>query len=279
MSMMYDQATPAALAAAKLQSYHLQEPVAFAVIVESGFNAVIDILDDALSIPYSDLPGFPDLSANGEEGLLVTGLVEGQRIVVLIGQSHFCDTGDPSSMASSLETLALLGIDTVLLTGVAVSLNVEWNPGNLIFVKDHINLNGFNPLIGSGLQGNAVAMHDAYDPRLRASIRKSAEGGSLSMHEGVYMWFSGPTIETPAEISMARKLGAELAGNSIVGETILARRLGLRVAAIVVISSFGAGLAGAKPTAEDAKRVAVGGTIGLKKLLRLYARGPGNPYS
>jgi purine-nucleoside phosphorylase len=139
-------------------------------------------------------------------------------------------------------------------------------------VTDHINFNGLNPLIGMAAEGGFVSLTEAYDKRLLRRLKQAGAGSGVSVHEGVYMWFSGPTFETPAEVKVARLLGADVIGMSIVPEVILARRLALRVAAIAVVTSFAAGFSGGNPTHGETRQQALSGLISLRRLLRAFLK-------
>ena len=210
------------------------------------------------------------LWATRHEGQLAIGVQEGVRVAYLQGRAHFYEHGDADVMASALETMALLGAWRVLLTSTVGSVRAGLYPGNIAMVTDHINISGINPLIGKTGDARFVNLVDAYDLRLRHRLRKASAGAGVSLQEAVYMWFPGPSFETPAEIRLARQLGADVVGMSIVPEVIIARRLGLRVAALAVVTNFGAGFSGGNPTHEETKCAALAGTIGLKRLVRKF---------
>ena len=209
---------------------------------------------------------------SGHEGRLVIGTQEGFRVAYMLGRAHYYETGDPRCMAVALETLALLGTHSLLLTAAAGSLKADFYPGTLALVTDHINFSGQNPLVGLASDGGFVSLTETYDQRLMKRLKRATIRAGVTLHEGVYMWFSGPSFETPAEIRMARILGADLVGMSIVPEAILARRLGLRVAAVAVITNFGAGFSGGNPSHSETKEVAMQGAIGLRRLVRAFLR-------
>ncbi len=162
----------------------------------------------------------------------------------------------------------------LILTNAAGSLHADWYPGSMALISDHINFSGVNPLIGASGDDRFVALADAYDKPLMARIRRAAaQGGVSALREGIYMWFAGPSFETPAEVKMAKLLGADLVGMSTVPEVILARRLGLRVAAISMITNFATGVSAGNPGHAETRNVALSGSVGLKRLLRAYLRG------
>ncbi len=176
-------------------------------------------------------------------------------------------------MSVPLQVVAQLGAQVVVLTNSAGSLHTGWYPGSIALISDHINFSGRNPLIGTPGDERFVSLVDAYDKRLRTRMRLAAStGGAPNLHEGVYMWFSGPSFETPAEVKMAKTLGADLVGMSTVPETILARRFGLRVVALSVVTNFATGIAGGNPSHMETRTTARSGSIALKRLLRAFVR-------
>jgi purine-nucleoside phosphorylase len=248
------------------------DPIEVAVVLGTGLGNMVDVVEEPVSIPYSDLPGFPQVSISGHDGRLVVGTQEGTRIAYMQGRAHYYEKGDSRCMASPLETLAMLGVHTLLLTASVGSLKADFYPGALVLVTDHINFNGLNPLIGVASDGGFVSLTDAYDPRLIKRMKRATISANVQLHEGTYMWFAGPSFETPAEVKMARSLGADVVGMSIVPEVILARRLALRVAAVNIVTNFGAGFQGGNPTHAGTREVASQGAIGLKRLLRSFLR-------
>jgi purine-nucleoside phosphorylase len=178
-----------------------------------------------------------------------------------------------------LETLAMLGVSNLLIASTAGSVNADFYPGHLVLVTDHINFNGLNPLIGVASEGGFVSLTEAYDKRLLRRLKLAGAGAGVTVHEGIYMWFSGPSFETPAEVKMARMLGADVIGMAIVPEVILARRLALRVAAIAVVTSFGAGFSGGNPSHAETRQQALSGLISLRRLVRAFVRSKDESWS
>ena len=255
-----------------IQSRGVTDGVDVAFILGTGLGNMADAVENPVTIPYADLPGFPELTVSGHDGNLVIGKQEGVNVAYMQGRAHFYERGQPNCMEVPLETLALLGAQIVVMTAAVGSLNAEFYPGNLMLVTDHINLNGKNPLIGAKGDGGFVSLVDAYDARLQRRFKRATLSSGVNIREGVYMWFSGPTFETPAEVKMARMLGADVVGMSIVPEVILARRIGLRAAAVVIISNFGAGFQGGNPSHTETRQVAAQGAITLKRLIRGFLR-------
>jgi len=166
--------------------------------------------------------------------------------------------------------LAGIGIAAIVLTNAAGSLKAEMPAGSVMLVQDHINFSGMNPLIGEQAEARFVGMNEAYDRELREALERAAIKAGETLHKGVYMWFSGPSFETPAEIRMARILGADAVGMSTVPEVILARFLGLRVAACSVITNLAAGMAAGELSHEETKDMAPVGGEKLARVLRQF---------
>jgi purine-nucleoside phosphorylase len=259
-------------AAAFLESRGVTRTIDTGVILGTGLGSLADSVTDPIIVPYEEIPGFTSAQVSGHAGRMVVGAVESSRVAFLDGRVHYYENGNPAAMKLALQTMALLGIRTLIITNSAGSLHADWYPGSVAVIKDHINMAGANPLIGEETDARFVPMTDAYDPRLRKRLRVIAAASGVSVREAIYMWFSGPSFETPAEIRMAKTLGADLVGMSTVPEVILARWLGLRVLALSVVTNFGAGIGGATPSHAETQDVARSGSIGLRRLLRAFLR-------
>lgn len=231
-----------------------------AVILGSGLGSMVDALEGAVHVPYGVLPGFPQSGVSGHAGEFVAGTIGGTPVLMMSGRIHYYEKGNAAAMRVPLEVLKALGIEVLLLTNAAGSVREDMPPGSVMQITDHINFSGENPLIGEESDARFTGMTSAYDPDLAADMQAAAERTGTPLHRGVYMWFSGPSFETPAEIRMARILGADAVGMSTVPEVILARFLGLRVAAASVVTNFGAGMTGGEITHAETKEMApVGG--------------------
>jgi len=223
-----------------------------------------------VAIPYSELPGFPHAGVSGHNPKLVIGTLEGVRVAVFGGRVHYYEHGNPAEMRLPLEILKELGCERLLLTNAAGSLREDIQPGGLMMLSDHINFSGNNPLIGAPSDARFVPLTEAHDPEIRAGLKAAAKAEGIELPEGVYCWFSGPTFETPAEIRAAKVFGADAVGMSTVPEVILARFLGLRVAAVSVITNMGAGMAQENISHEQTKAIAPMGAAKLEQVLRRY---------
>jgi purine-nucleoside phosphorylase len=260
----------AAIAALKARGLDSLPPLA--IVLGSGLGAFADEARDAIAMSYTDIPGFPIPTVEGHAGRLVVGAIEGKRVVLLQGRGHYYERGDANAMRIAINAFRKLGGEALLLTNAAGGLNKEWVPPSLVAITDHINFSGANPLIGYVGPDRFVPLTKAYDETLLDHLREAARSTSVALHEGVYMWFSGPSFETPAEIRAARILGADLVGMSTVPEVILARRAGLRCAAVSVVTNYAAGLAGGDPNHEETQAVASQAADRFKRLLRAFIR-------
>jgi purine-nucleoside phosphorylase len=243
-----------------------------AIILGSALGSVVAAVSDALVVPYSELPDFPVPKISGHAGKLHVGIIGGIEVAVLAGRAHPYESGNAAIMRPVLDQLKAAGIETLILTNAAGSLKLSIPRGSLMLITDHINYSGMNPLIGQHGDENFVPMTDAYDPRLRKAFLAAASKEKIRLKQGVYVWFSGPSFETPAEIRMAQVMGGSAVGMSTVPETIMARRLGLKVAALSVITNLGAGIKGANPSHEETKREGEKAAGNMKRLLTRFFR-------
>ncbi len=246
--------------------------VSAALVLGSGLSGLGDLLADRVAIPYWDLEGFPG-GADREAGVsghgrdLLIGTLSGKRIAILTGREHYYEHGNAAAMRPALETLGELGAKTLLVTNAAGSLRTDVGPGELMMISDHINYAGMNPLIGEPGDRRFVNMVDAYDSNLRQKAKTVADGLGIALKEGVYMWYSGPSFETVAEIRMAIGLGADAVGMSTVPEVVIARMLGMKVWACSSVTNMGAGLSDEKISHTHTKQMAVEGAEKLKRLI------------
>jgi purine-nucleoside phosphorylase len=243
----------------------------YGLILGSGLGHLAGTVD-GVAIPYDDLSGFPHAGVSGHVPQLVIGQLEGRRVAVFGGRSHYYESGRADTMRMPLETLAALGCDRLILTNAAGSLRSDIPPGDLMVLNDHIAFAGTNPLIGEKTDARFVPMTEAHDAGLRAALTTAAQSEGIALPQGVYCWFSGPSFETPAEIRAARILGADAVGMSTVPEIILARFLGIRCAAISVITNMGAGLSDESISHDHTKAMAPLGAAKLERILRRFLR-------
>ena len=240
-----------------------------AVVLGSGLGGFAEDVKVVETFSYGDLPGFPVLGVGSHAGRLVLGYVGPTPVAVMQGRAHYYERGRADEMKGAIRALAAAGCETLLQTNAAGSLRMDMPPGSLMALSDHINFTGVNPLFGETGDSRFVDMLEAYDPTLRAQLIAAGEGVS----EGVYVWFSGPSFETPAEIRAVRMLGADAVGMSTVPETILARHAGMKVAALSLITNWAAGLSADKLGHEQTLAVAIESSTRVRRLLRAFLEG------
>ena len=209
------------------------------LIVGSGLGELTKSLQVDATIPYAELPHMPASTAPGHEGLLVLGTLGRQRLAVLNGRFHYYEGHAPADLAYPVRLLKALGGELLVLTSIVGSMNPAMPAGSMVLLEDHINLMGFNPLIGpndDALGPRFPDMSEPYDPALRRLALQVAAQLKLPLKEGVYVGVAGPNLETRAEYRFLRQIGADIVGMSTVPEVIAARHAGLRVLAVAVVS-------------------------------------------
>jgi len=213
-----------------------------AVLLGSGWGAFAHEVQDAVAVPYGDLPAFPVLAIGGHAGMLTVGRIGNTEVAVLAGRKHAYETGEPDAMKGAIRTLAAIGVQVLVQTNAAGSMEPTMRPGELMLISDHINAVQRSPLINEPGDQRFIDMSAAYCPQLRAQAAAAAVATGTPLREGVYAWVLGPQFETPAEIRMLRAFGAQAVGMSTVPETILARHAGLRVLALSMMTNMAAGM-------------------------------------
>jgi len=215
-----------------------------AIVLGSGLGGVADAVPDAVRVPYREIPGFPEPGAPGHKGELVAGTLEGVPLVVQSGRFHLYEGHTAELAALPTRVFARLGVDTLIVTNAAGGIRHTFRPPTLMLIADHINLMFRNPLVGPVVEGDQrfPDMSDPYDAELRASARTVARAEGIVLEEGVYAALLGPSFETPAEIRMLERLGADAVGMSTVPEVIAARARGLRCLGFSSVTNVAAGL-------------------------------------
>lgn len=239
-----------------------------ALVLGSGLGNLVDEVENPVRIPYAELAGFPRSGVTGHAGQVVAGLFGGRPVIMMAGRAHYYEHGDASVMRPAIETLAGIGVTRLVLTNAAGSVDPQMLPGSVMLIEDHINFSGTNPLFGEPTDRRFVGLTEAYDAGLRKAFEAAAGEAGIDLHKGVYMWFSGPSFETPAEIRMARMFGANAVGMSTVPEAIIARFLGLKVLACSVITNLAAGMTGGELSHQETKDMAPIGGARLASVLR-----------
>lgn len=244
-----------ALAADKIAEAAPGFAPAYGLVLGTGFAIVADAIDPVAVIDYGDLPGFAETAVEGHAGRLLLGHLAGVPVACLQGRAHLYEGHSHNSVALPVRALRLAGCHTMILTNAAGSLVKTVGPGSLMMLTDHINMLGLNPLMGPNderLGARFVEMTDAYDPGLRSTLSDAARAEGIELNEGVYIAVLGPNFETPAEIRAFQTMGADAVGMSTVPECLVARHMGMRVAAVSAITNMAAGMSGAPIFHEDA---------------------------
>jgi purine-nucleoside phosphorylase len=225
-----------------------------ALVLGSGLGAFADEFTEATKIPYAKIPHFPRSTAIGHVGQLVVGKVENIPVAGMQGRVHLYEGYSPKDVAFPIRVFARLGVKAVILTNAAGGINSSYSQGCLVALRDHINLQGANPLTGPNDERFGPRFPDmtqAYDREFRRFVAEEGKKLALNLHEGVYLALAGPNYETPAEIHSFRAIGADLVGMSTVPEVIAARHTGIRVLGISCVTNMAAGMTGAPLTAEE----------------------------
>jgi purine-nucleoside phosphorylase len=215
------------------------------VILGSGLGRLADEREDAVAVPYAEIPHFPVSTVTGHAGRLVVGSLAGTPIVALQGRFHLYEGYGPGEVVFPIRTLARLGVKALVITNAAGGINRSWKAGDLMVIADHLNLTGQNPLAGphdDRLGPRFPDMSEAYSQAFRTLANEAARDVDLVLREGVYCVLSGPSYETPAEVRMLQKIGADAVGMSTIPEVVACRQMGIKVLGISLISNLAAGI-------------------------------------
>lgn len=229
------------------------------LVLGSGLGDYADTLEDAVKIPYSQIPNFPVPTIPGHSGALVFGRKQGREVVVMQGRIHYYEGLSQQEITLPIRVLAALGVKTVVLTNACGGVNLSFAPGDLMLISDHINYSGANPLMGPNLDAFGPRfpdMSDLYTASLRKAIREKADAAGIPLQEGVYAMYSGPNFETPAKIRMFRILGADTVGMSTVPEALVAGHCGMNVVGVSCVTNMAAGVLPVKLTHEEVTETA-----------------------
>jgi purine-nucleoside phosphorylase len=216
-----------------------------ALVLGSGLGGFADSLTDAARIPYAEIPAFPQSTAIGHAGQMVIGKSGGVAVAAMQGRVHLYEGYSAQQVTFPIRVFGRMGIRAVILTNAAGGINLSYSQGALVLIRDHINLQGVNPLVGPNDDRFGVRFPDmthAYAKEYRAIARAEATKQGLTLHEGIYAGLLGPSYETPAEIEYLRRIGADLVGMSTVAEVIAARHMGIQVLAISCVTNMAAGI-------------------------------------
>ncbi len=216
-----------------------------AIILGSGLGDFADRLADAQALPYAEIEGFPRPTVEGHRGELIRGTLSGKPVLVMAGRFHYYEGHPLSTVVFPARVLARAGVKKLFITNAAGGVNTGFSPGDLMLISDHLNIAGTNPLMGDNLDELGPRfpdMSEVYDRDLRELAKDIAKRLGIELKEGVYAWGTGPSYETPAEVRMARALGADAVGMSTVPEAIAANHAGLKILGISLITNMAAGI-------------------------------------
>ncbi len=242
-----------------------------AVVLGSGLGGFADRVEDAVEIPYGEIPGWPVSTAIGHAGTLLLGTVAGVPLAVMKGRAHLYEGHPADRVVFGVRVLGRLGADALVVTNACGGVREDLAPGDLVLVADHLNLQGTSPLVGpndDALGPRFPDMTSAYDPALRAIAHEAAGRLGQRLSEGVYAAWLGPAFETPAEIRMIRALGGDLVGMSTVPEVLAARHMGVRCLGVSCVTNMAAGIL---PEPIDAEHVLAVGAKAQNRLTALLA--------
>lgn len=221
------------------------QEVEFGMILGSGLGELADEVENPVVLPFETIPHFAHSTVAGHAGKLVYGTLAGKRVLAMQGRFHFYEGHDMQAVTFPVRVMKALGAHSLVVTNAAGGVNTSFSQGNLMLITDHINFTGTNPLIGPNDEEQGPRfpdMTEAYDREYGLVAARVAEKQKITLQKGVYMGFSGPTYETPAEIRFARTIGADAVGMSTVSEVIVAKHMGMRVLGITCVTNLAAGM-------------------------------------
>ncbi len=248
---------------------------AIGLVLGSGLGGFADEIEDAVAIPFEDLPGWPVATAPGHVGRLILGTVEGLPVVAVQGRFHLYEGNAPGLVVQPVLLFRTLGARLAILTNAAGGINPAYGAGTLMIISDHLNLTGLSPLVGQNaddLGDRFPDLTDVWSPAHRAALRRAGEQEGVALEEGVYAGLIGPNYETPAEVRMLRTLGADAVGMSTVHEAIAARWIGLEVCGISLVTNPGAGYTGQPLTHQEVLDAGTAAGPRLAAVLRRFIR-------
>jgi len=245
-----------------------------AMVLGSGLNDLANSIEDATILSYADLPGFPKPTVAGHAGRMLVGKLGGKPVICMQGRAHAYEGHSETKLAFSTRVLWALGVDILVLTNAAGSLDEAAGPGSLMAITDHINFSGVNPLVGVNDDRFGPRFPDvtaAWDKELTKTLLDCADALNFPLHTGTYIMAKGPNFETPAEIRAFRTMGANAVGMSTVPECLVARHCGMRVCGVSSITNYAAGMTGEELTHDETMEYGAIAAVNLDKLLRAFA--------
>jgi len=246
-----------------------------AIVLGSGLGGLADQIEDAQRVPFGEIPGFPTATVQGHAGALVCGKLGGRNVIALAGRFHMYEGHSPQLAAFPVRVVHALGAPIYFASNAAGGIRRDLSAGDLMIIEDHINLTGLNPLTGHVEEGDErfPDMTRTYDQELRAQLKTAAQKTGIDVKEGVYLCLSGPSFETPAEVRMLERLGADAVGMSTVPEVIVARAMGMRVAGMSCIANAASGTTAEPVLHADVLDVTARAAKGFQSIVREFVAG------
>lgn len=241
------------------------------LILGSGLGGIADDVREACTIPYNQIPHFVRSTIEGHAGEMVLGKLEGKEVCVMKGRVHFYEGYTMREITYPVRVMARLGIENLIITAATGGINKNFSPGDLVLITDHINFMGDNPLIGDRTQGQSITftnLENVYDRDLISIVLSCAKVLKIKLQQGVYIAMRGPSYETPAETEMARRMGADLVGMSVVPESIVGKQLGLKILGISCVANMAGGTSKEPMNHQSVLRVAERAKAKLSRLLK-----------
>ncbi len=235
------------------------------LILGSGLGEMADEIKTPFMLNFSDIPHFPVSSVAGHRGQVVSGELYGKNVIALAGRVHFYEGYSMQDVVFPVDVMSGCGIEKIIITNAGGGVNVEYSPGDIVVIRDHINLMGDNPLKGCP---DFIDMTNAYDPELINLALQAGNSSGCNLQQGVYAAMQGPSYETPSEIEMLRRIGADIAGMSTVPEVIAANKNGLKVLGLSMITNMAAGITGQSLSHEEVIETTARSKEKFKKLVR-----------
>jgi len=245
------------------------------IVLGSGLGNFVESVENAIVIPYSEIPHFHETTVEGHDGKLILGTVAGKEVIIQQGRFHAYEGHSMQEVVFPIRVMSTLGVTNLVLTNASGGINLNYKASDLVSIQDHINLMGTNPLIGPNLNELGPRFPDmtkAYHPELRALLDESAKEIGLNLKKGVYAGVLGPTYETPAEIHYLRTIGADMVGMSTVPETIAGNHLGMKVCGVSCITNMAAGIENEKLDHADIKDMALKVMENFSQLLKGFLK-------
>ncbi len=241
------------------------------LILGSGLGGIADDVREACAIPYNQIPHFVRSTIEGHAGEMVLGKLEGKEVCVMKGRVHFYEGYTMREITYPVRVMARMGIENLIITAATGGINKNFSPGDLVLITDHINFMGDNPLIGDRTQGQSITftnLENVYDRDLISIVLSCAKVLKIKLQQGVYIAMRGPSYETPAETEMARRMGADLVGMSVVPESIVGKQLGLKILGISCVANMAGGTSKEPMNHQSVLRVAERAKAKLSGLLK-----------